>query len=85
MSYGKGEPILYRTEDGRADIQLHPADGTVWLTQRELTEPFDVSMQNVSRRRGCGNLDAGFAVARNVVAVRRAERDVPGCCKQACA
>lgn len=85
MSYGKGELILYRTEDGRADIQLHPADDAVWLTQLELAGLFDVSKQNVSRRRGCGNLDAGFAVARNVVAVRRAERDGPGYYKQACA
>ena len=81
MSYGKGELILYCTEDGRADIQLHAADGTVWLTQLELAGLFDVSKQNVSRLRGCGNLDACFAVARNVVAVRRAERDG---CKQAC-
>ena len=85
MSDGKGELILYRTENGRADIQLHAADGTTWLTQLELAEPFDISRQNVARLPGCGNLDAGFAVARNVVAVRRAERDGPGYYKQACA
>lgn len=48
MSDGKGELILYRTEDGRADIHLHATDGTVWLTQLELAQLFDVSKQNVS-------------------------------------
>lgn len=43
-----GEVILYRTEDGRSEIQLRAADGTVWLTQLELAELFATSKQNVS-------------------------------------
>ncbi|WP_250628131.1 virulence RhuM family protein [Pinirhizobacter soli] len=48
MSEGKGELILYRTEDGRVDIHLRATDGTVWLTQGEMAELFDTTKQNVS-------------------------------------
>jgi hypothetical protein len=44
----KGELILYRTEDGLADIQLRAVDGTVWLTQAEMATLFDTSLQNIS-------------------------------------
>lgn len=44
----KGELILYRTEDGRAAIQLRAVDGTVWLTQAEIAVLFDTTKQNVS-------------------------------------
>lgn len=39
--------ILYTTEDGRSQIKLRPKDQTVWLTQREMAELFDVSTGNV--------------------------------------
>ncbi len=45
---GKGELILYRTEDGRAAIQLRAVDGTVWLTQADIAALFDTTKQNVS-------------------------------------
>jgi len=45
---GKGELILYRTEDGQASIQLRAVDGTVWLTQAEIAALFDTTKQNVS-------------------------------------
>ncbi|QBB70134.1 hydroxyacid dehydrogenase [Pseudolysobacter antarcticus] len=48
MSDSKGELILYRTEDGRADIQLRAVDGTAWLTQAEIAELFETTKQNVS-------------------------------------
>ena len=44
----KGELILYRTEDGRAAIQLRAVDGTVWLTQAEIAALFDTTQQNVT-------------------------------------
>ena len=43
-----GELILYRSEDGRAEIQLRAEGDTVWLTQMEMAELFDTSKQNVS-------------------------------------
>lgn len=39
--------ILYTTEDGRSQIKLRAKDQTVWLTQREMAQLFDVSSDNV--------------------------------------
>ena len=39
--------ILYTTEDGRSQIQLRTKDQTVWLSQREMSQLFDVSTDNV--------------------------------------
>lgn len=43
-----GERILYQTEDGPARISLRAVDCTVWLTQAEIAELFDISKQNIS-------------------------------------
>jgi hypothetical protein len=40
--------ILYTTEDGRSQIQLRAKDQTVWLSQREISELFAVSADNIS-------------------------------------
>ena len=39
--------ILYTTEDGKSQIQLRAKDQTVWLTQRDIAELFDVSTDNI--------------------------------------
>jgi len=39
--------ILYETEDGKSRIQLRAEDNTVWLSQREMAELFNVSQDNV--------------------------------------
>jgi hypothetical protein len=44
----QGEVILYRSEDGQAEVGLRALDGNVWLTQNEIAELFAVSKQNVS-------------------------------------
>lgn len=41
------ELILYTTDDGRSQIKLRAKDETVWLSQREMAELFDVSTDNV--------------------------------------
>lgn len=40
--------ILYRTEDGQAEVRLRAEDGSVWLTQGEIAELFTTTKQNVS-------------------------------------
>jgi hypothetical protein len=45
-----GELILYRTEDGRSQIQFRAVEGTVWLTQAQMAELFDTSVQNIQQR-----------------------------------
>jgi len=44
----RGELIVYRTEDGQAEVQLKTLDGSVWLNQGEMAELFDTTKQNVS-------------------------------------
>ncbi|MBU1242945.1 virulence RhuM family protein, partial [Myxococcota bacterium] len=39
--------ILYTTADGRSQIQLRAKHHTVWLTQKEMSQLFDVSTDNV--------------------------------------
>lgn len=39
--------ILYTTDDGKSQIQLRTKDQTVWLTQRDMAELFDVSTDNI--------------------------------------
>ena len=39
--------ILYTTEDGKTSIQLRAREQTVWLSQREMAELFDVSTDNI--------------------------------------
>ncbi len=45
---GKGELVLYASEDGSATFFLRAQDGTVWLTQMELAELFQTSVPNVN-------------------------------------
>jgi hypothetical protein len=47
--HGAGELILYRTEDGRDEIQLRLADGSVWLTQAEIAALFETTPQNITQ------------------------------------
>lgn len=44
-----GEIILYTTEDGRASIQLKARDGSVWLTQGQIAELFEVTPQSITQ------------------------------------
>lgn len=45
---GLGELVIYKTEDGRDQIQLRLEDGSVWLTQAEVAGLFEITKQNVS-------------------------------------
>jgi hypothetical protein len=40
--------ILYTTEDGKSQVQLRAEQQTVWLSQREMAELFDVGQDNIS-------------------------------------
>lgn len=40
--------IIYNTDDGESNVALLVADGEVWLTQNQLAELFDTSVQNIS-------------------------------------
>lgn len=44
-----GEIILYQTEDGQTTISLKAENGTVWLSQAEMAELFQVSTQAITQ------------------------------------
>lgn len=39
--------ILYTTDDGKSEVKLRTHEQTVWLTQREMAELFNVSTDNI--------------------------------------
>lgn len=41
--------IMYNTEDGETQIELHLRNKTVWLSQLEIAELFQTSKQNISK------------------------------------
>ena len=43
-----GEFLLYQAEDGQARIQLRVLDGSVWLTQKQLSELYQVSVPTIN-------------------------------------
>lgn len=45
---GKGEVILYKTEDGQTELKVVLDHDTVWLTQSQLTNLFNQTKQNIS-------------------------------------
>jgi hypothetical protein len=44
-----GEMILYNTEDGETVVQLTARDGSVWLSQAQIAELFEVTPQSVTQ------------------------------------
>lgn len=65
---GLGEFVIYTTDDGRVEIHLRLIDGSVWLTQKEIAELFDVSRSSVSEHVkhlvNSGELDRGEVVRK---------------------
>lgn len=49
MTDNHGELILYRTDDGRTDVHLRAAEGTVWLTQAQMALLFQTTPQNITQ------------------------------------
>lgn len=45
----QGELILYRSDDGQAEVQLRVQGESVWLTQAEMAELFDTSPQAITQ------------------------------------
>ena len=43
-----GELVVYRSEDGRTQVQLRAVEGTVWLTQAQIAELYGTSVSNIA-------------------------------------
>ena len=41
--------ILYTTDDGLSNVKLYAQDGTVWLTQKGMSELFSVKTQAITK------------------------------------
>lgn len=39
--------IIYKTEDGKAKIEVKLENETVWLSQKQMAELFDCSVENI--------------------------------------
>lgn len=44
---GQGEFIVYRTDDGRTEVQLRAIEGTVWMTRAQIAALFGTSTENI--------------------------------------
>jgi hypothetical protein len=44
-----GEFLLYTTDDGKTRVQLRAQDGSVWLSQAEMAELFQVTPQSITQ------------------------------------
>lgn len=42
-----GELVVYRSDDGRIQVQLRAVGGTVWLTQAQIAQLYATSVPNV--------------------------------------
>ncbi len=43
----KNEIIIYKSNDGKINIDLYEKDGTIWLNQKQIAELFDSSRTNI--------------------------------------
>ena len=48
---GRAELILFRSEDALTRIQVRPESGSVWLTQAQMAERFEVTLKTLSEHR----------------------------------
>lgn len=40
--------IIYNTDDGKSNVKLYASNGTVWLSQKAMSELFNCSVDNIS-------------------------------------
>lgn len=46
---GSGEFLLYQTEDAQTRVQLRMSEGTVWMTQKQLADLYQVSVPAIAQ------------------------------------
>ncbi len=75
-----GEIILYQSEDGRASLDVHLKDETVWLTLNQMADLFDRDKSVISRHLQHvfqnGELSREATVAKNATVQFEGERQV---------
>ena len=75
-----GEFLLYQTEDGQSRIQVRLIDDSLWLTQKQLSELYQVSVPTINRHLRViyedGELDANRTIRQTVIVAREGKRSV---------
>lgn len=75
-----GEFLLYQTEDAQSRIQVRLIDGTLWLTQKQLSELYQVSVPTINRHLRViyedGELDANRTIRQSVIVADEGKRRV---------
>lgn len=73
-----GELILYRTDDGKAQVKLRVEDGSVWLSQAEIAELFsttvpnaNIHIRNILKE---GELDANSVIKESLITATDGKR-----------
>lgn len=72
---GQGEFLLYQTEDAQTRIQLRLDDGTVWMSQKQLAELYQVAVPTINAHlRGLfqdGELMADRTIRKFLIVARK--------------
>ena len=83
-SAGRGEIILYQSEDGRSRVEVRVEDETVWLSQKALADLYQVTVPTVNYHLRtiyeAGELDRNRTIRKYLIVQhegdRRIEREV---------
>lgn len=79
-SQASGEFLLYQTEDTQTRIQVRLIDGTLWLTQKQLAELYQVSVPTINghlrKIYSDGELDAERTIRKSRIVALEAARNV---------
>ena len=75
-----GEFLLYQTEDAQTRIQVRLIEGTLWLTQKQLAELYQVSVPTINGHLrniySDGELDAERTIRKSRIVALEAARNV---------
>jgi hypothetical protein len=76
----RGEFLLYQTEDAQTRVQLRLRDETVWVTQKQLAELYQVSVPTINGHLRAafqdGELSADRTIRKFRIVAREAAREV---------
>ena len=76
----QGEFLLYQTEDAQTRVQIRLTDGTLWLTQKQLAELYQVSVPTINGHLrtlfGSGELDTERTIRKFRIVATEGARNV---------
>jgi hypothetical protein len=77
---GQGEFLLYQTEDAQTRIQLRLGDGTVWMSQKQLADLYEVKVPTINAHLKAlfqdGELAADRTIRKFLIVAREGARSV---------